>query len=334
MLKVTALTLGKNDPSSRFRVRQFIDPLGHLGILVSEHYLPLAPYKLARTVPTGIIARLPGIVASRAGDITWLRRELITGKATLERFVGGKRLFDVDDAIWLTGAPSFSERIVSHCDGVIAGNRFLAEHYEKVGARVWMVPTSIDTHLWHPPTTSRQSKEWTIGWIGTSSNTRYLYLAEEPIADFLAEHSDVRLQIVCDRKPAFTRIPTNRWHFSCWSLDREIRLVQEMDVGLMPLEDTEWTRGKCGFKMLAYMAVGLPVIVSPVGANEEILSYGEVGFAARTASDWYDALQRLYQDREMATRMGIAGRAIVEEQYSVERNAKLLANIFQEVANL
>ncbi|MFN2515431.1 MAG: glycosyltransferase family 4 protein [Pyrinomonadaceae bacterium] len=334
MIKVTALTLGKNDPSSRFRVRQFIEPLNHLGIRVTEHYLPLAPYKLARIVPTGIIARLPGVVASRATDITWFRRELITGKATLERFVGGKRLFDVDDAIWLTGAPSFSERIVSHCDGVIAGNSFLAQHYEKIGARVWIVPTSIDTNVWLPQTIKRESKEWTIGWIGTWSNAKYLYSVEEPLADFLAEHSDVRLLIVCDRKPAFTRIPTNRWHFQRWSPDRETRLVQEMDVGLMPLDDTEWTRGKCGFKMLSYMAVGLPVVVSPVGANEEVLSHGEVGFAVRTASDWYEALQRLYQDREMATRMGKAGRTVVEDHYSVERNAKLLANIFQQVAKL
>ena len=334
MLKVTALTLGKNDPSSRFRVRQFINPLNQLGIRVAEHYLPLAPYKLARIAPLGLIARLPGVVASQAADITWLRRELITGKATLERFVGGKRLFDVDDAIWLTGAPSFSERIVSHCDGVIAGNRFLAQHYEKAGARVWIVPTSIDTNVWRPQTTRRESKEWTIGWIGTWSNAKYLYPAEEPLADFLAQHSDVRLLIVCNRKPAFTRIPANRWQFSRWSLHREIREVQEMDVGLMPLEDTEWTRGKCSFKMLSYMAVGIPVVVSPVGVNEEILSHGEVGFAARTASDWYEALQRLYQDREMANRMGIVGRTVVEERYSVERNANLLANIFREVANL
>lgn len=334
MLKVTALTLGKNDPSSRFRVRQFIKPLHQFGIRVAEHYLPLAPYKLARIAPLGLIARLPGVVASRAADITWLRRELITGKATLERFVGGKRLFDVDDAIWLTGAPSFSERIVSHCDGVIAGNRFLAQHYEKVGARVWIVPTSIDTNEWRPQTTRRESKEWTMGWIGTWSNAKYLRLVEEPLAGFLAEHSDVRLLIVCDRKPAFTRMPANRWHFVRWSPDSETSAVQAMDVGLMPLEDTEWSRGKCGFKMLSYMAVSLPVVVSPFGANEEILSQGEVGFAARTASDWYEALQRLYQDREMATRMGTVGRTVVEEHYSVERNAKLLANIFQEVANL
>jgi glycosyltransferase involved in cell wall biosynthesis len=333
MLKVTALTLGKNDPSSRFRVRQFINPLHQSGIRVAEHYLPLAPYKLARIAPLGLIARLPGVVASRAADITWLRRELITGKTTVERFAGGKRLFDVDDAIWLTGAPSFSERIVNHCDGVIAGNRFLAQHYERVGARVWIVPTSIDTNEWRPQTTRRESEEWTIGWIGTWSNAKYLRLVEQPLADFLAEHSDARLLIVCDRKPAFTRIPTNRWHFSRWSPDREIRLVQEMDVGLMPLEDTEWSRGKCGFKMLSYMAVGLPVVVSPYGANEEILSHGDVGFAARTPSDWYEALQRLYEDREMASRMGKAGRGVVEERYSVERNVKLLAHIFHEVAN-
>ena len=333
MIKVAALTLGKNDPSSRFRVRQFITPLSHLGIGVAEHYLPLAPYKLARIVPLGIIARLPGVFASRACDITWLRRELITGKATLERFVGGKRLFDVDDAIWLPYKSSFSERIVSHCDGVIAGNRFLAAHYEKLGARVWTVPTSVDTNGWKPPTHKREMEEWTVGWIGTWSNSKYLYLAEEPLADFLAEHPEVRLLIVCDRKPAFIKIPANRWHFARWSPDREIGLVQEMDVGIMPLEDTEWSRGKCGFKMLSYMAVGLPVVVSPVGVNQEILARDEVGFAARTAGDWYEALRRLYEDREMATRIGKAGRTVVEEHYSVERNAKLLANIFREVTN-
>lgn len=339
MIKVTALTSGKNVPSSRFRVRQFIRPLSHLDIQVSEYPLSLRKYtpgsfpflrSLGDACKT--FARLPGLLASRSSDITWLERELVPGRFTLERFAGRKQLFDVDDAIWLNSDSNFSEEIASRSVGVIAGNRFLAEHYKSV-ARVWIVPTSIDTDLWKP-LPKKENESWIIGWIGTSSNLEYLYEVEEPLADFLTQHPTSTLRIICNRKPSFKKIPSAAWHFAYWSAESEVRQVQGMDVGLMPLPNTEWARGKCAFKMISYMAVGAPVIVSPIGTNKDVLQQAEVGVPAATDNDWYEALELLFRDRQRASTLGHAGRKLVEDLYSVSKNASLLAKIFEEVASL
>jgi glycosyltransferase involved in cell wall biosynthesis len=272
------------------------------------------------------------LLASRSSDITWLERELVPGRFTLELFAGKKQLFDVDDAIWLNNDSNFSEEIASRSVGVIAGNRFLAEHYKSVAARVWVVPTSIDTDLWKP-LPRKENESWVIGWIGTSSNLQYLYEVEEPLADFLAQHPTSTLQIVCNRKPSFKKIPPAAWQFAYWSAESEVRQVQEMDVGLMPLPNTEWGRGKCAFKMISYMAVGAPVIVSPIGSNKDVLQQAAVGLPAATDSDWYEALELLFRDPQRAATLGHAGRKLVEDVYSVGKNASLLAQIFTEVAS-
>jgi glycosyltransferase involved in cell wall biosynthesis len=338
MIKVTALTSGRNVPSSRFRVRQFIEPLANFGIQVSEYPLRLRKYTPNISPPIRFLldsgktaARVPGLLAARAGDLTWLERELIPRRVTFERRAGSKRLFDVDDAIWLTGDPGFSEEIATRSYGVIAGNEFLAEHYRTVGARVWVVPTSINTDRWQPGPRP-QDGSWVIGWTGTSSNLPGLESLEQPLADFLAHHPETRLLVVCDRKPSLKTIPRAQWSFERWSSAREVQLVQRMNVGLMPLPDTEWSRGKCAFKMIIYMAVGIPVVVSPIGSNKCILQRAEVGLAATTANDWYEALRLLFFDRERGDSLGSAGRRLVEDGYSVRKNAGALARIFEEAA--
>jgi glycosyltransferase involved in cell wall biosynthesis len=331
MIKVKALTSSRDDPSTRFRVRQFISPLRELGIEVSEHYPLISKYRTEPLPLLTMLTRLPGLLASRFGDITWFGRELVSGRSTLERFAGMKRLFDVDDAIWLVYPNAFSEEIALRSDGVIAGNNFLAEHYRKHGARVWVVPTSVETSVWRPAP-EKEKTDWTIGWTGTWSNLKYLYAVEEPLAEFLVQHKESRLLIVCDRRPQFERIPQDRWRFVQWSPETEVGPVQLMDVGLMPLADTEWARGKCAFKMLSYMSSGVPVIASPFGVNEEIFQRARVGFPATTPDDWYAALDSLYNDRAAAARMGLEGRRIVEEYYSVKNSAAMLARIFEEVA--
>ena len=239
-------------------------------------------------------------------------------------------MFDVDDAIWVPYESDFSAEIARRCDGVIAGNRFLAEHYERLGAKVWLVPTSVDADVWRP--VNKVSGQWTIGWTGSSANLRFLYAIEQPLTEFLATHPDSRLLIVCNRRPSFERLQADRWDFAFWSMENEVRHVQRMDVGLMPLADSELARGKCGFKMLSYMAVGLPVIVSSVGVNQEILARGELGLSANFNDEWYQALERLYDNRELSARMGAAGRRVAEEHYSVKANVVKLASIFREVA--
>jgi glycosyltransferase involved in cell wall biosynthesis len=328
MIKVTALTGSKHDPSSRFRIRQFIKPLHELGVNVSEYWPLISRYKIEPLPWLAAGLRVPGLIASRFSDVTWLGRELISGRASLEHLAGRKRVFDVDDAVWPHYSRDFSAEIVEHCDGVIAGNRFLGEHYEKLGARVWLVPTSIDTNVWQPSNKETGAK-WTIGWMGSSANLRFLGAIEEPLADFLAQHRDSRLLVVCDRRPLFKKLACD---FVQWSMENEVSLVNSMDVGLMPLEDSDAARGKCGFKLLSYMACGLPVVATPVSVNAEILRRDEVGFAAQTSGQWFDALTTLHNDLGLAARMGQAGRKVVEADYSVATNSRLLADIFRLLA--
>ncbi len=332
MIRVTALTASKHDPSSRFRIRQFIKPLKEFGIEVSEYWPLISRYEI-EPLPWLVMAmRIPGLLASRFSEVTWLGRELVSGRFTFEHLAGKRRVFDVDDAIWAPYPSDFSAEIVKHCDGVIAGNRFLAEHYEQLGPKVWLVPTSVDTDLWRPANKGNGNK-WTIGWIGSCSNLIFLYGLEEPLGDFLAQHPGSRLLIVCDRRPSFKKLPASSWEFVQWSTANEVGLVQQMNVGLMPLDDSELARGKCGFKMLSYMAVGLPVIVSPVGVNEEILAHDELGYAATSADHWHEALERLYEDRGLGARMGSTGRRVVEELYSVRTNVRKLATILEQVVH-
>lgn len=329
-MKVTALTAFESDPSSRFRIRQFIEPLQALGIDVSEYYLPITRYRRQPLAALGTLLRIPGVISSRGSDITWFRRELIPERVTLEGFTGGKRLFDVDDAIWLNDKEPFSERIIGMCDGVIAGNNFIAEHYRPLGKPVWIIPTAVDTEVWKPG----QKKDdglWRLGWLGTRYNVRYLNSIEEPLAQFLREYGDARLRIVCDKPPEFRLIPTESVEYVPWTADGEIAATQAMDAGLMPLEDDDWSRGKCAFKMLCYLSVGLPAVVTPVGVNEDILGTDNVGYGARTANDWFNAFRSLYDDREEAQRMGANGRKLVFEHYSTRANVLKLADIFRTV---
>lgn len=330
MIKVTALTGSKHDPSSRFRIRQFIKPLNELGVKVNEHWPLISRYKIEPLPLLAAALRVPGLIASRFSDVSWLGRELISGRFSFEHLAGRKRVFDVDDAIWMPYPRDFSADIVEHCDGVIAGNRFLAEHYERLGARVWLVPTSIDTNIWQPLNRERDAT-WTIGWMGSSANLGFLSAIEEPLADFLTQHRDSRLLIVCDRPPSFKKLTCQ---FVPWTMENEVSLVNSMDVGLMPLDDSEFARGKCGFKMLSYMACEIPVIVTPVSVNAEILQRDEVGIGAQTENQWFDALISLHSDHELGARMGRAGRKLVESEYSVSTNARLLADIFREVSEI
>lgn len=332
MIKVTALTSGKDHPSSRFRVRQFIEPLKNFEIDVSEHYPLVNKYHTMRLPPAGMLTRLPGVVAARKADVTWFERELVPGRFTLERYSGTRKLIDIDDAIWLN-APNFSEKLARLCDGVIAGNDFIADYYRALGARVWMVPTSLDTTRWRPDE-PRQRGRWTVGWTGTSSNLEYLYSIEEPLADFLAQHHEAELVVICNRRPSWKKLPAGSWRFVRWLPENEVATVQSMAVGLMPLPDDEWTRGKCALKMLMYMAVGIPAIVSPVGVSKELLGRREVGLAAVEMTDWFEALRKLFSEREYAARLGGEGRRLVEEEFSVAGNVAKLAAAIREVAAL
>ncbi len=350
MIKVAALTSGKNVPSARFRVRQHIEPLKKAGIHVREYipalnkYAPVPFFAFSKgrgSIPVRALWKcikalpsVPGVMGSWAAELTWLERELDPGMFTFERFLNRPIVLDVDDAIWLT--PPFGRTAATNigklADVVLAGNRYIAEWFGSCARDVRVVPTSVDTDRIRPRNFEDgepSRKRFIIGWTGTSSNYASLYQIEKGLAEFLKSH-DAELVVIADQAPRFSDLNPEKVRYVKWVPDQEIAILGQMDVGLMPLPFDDWSLGKCSFKMLQYMAAGLPVVASPVGMNVEILSMGDIGFASVTSGDWYEALSSLYHDRALARRYGANGRRIVEKQFSRRVVSRVLAGIFRE----
>ncbi len=340
-LRVVAFTSGATVPSSRFRVRQFVPALAARGVNVTEY--PSAPEKYD-PVPFGIPkfvwdhrrtrSRTRAFAAAADADVVWLEREFLAGRRTVEHRAGtaSKRVFDVDDAIFLSGEAGFSEAIASECAAVIAGNAWLAEHYRPHARRVFVVPTAVDPAAWAGGDPDPADDRFIVGWTGTSANFRYLLDIEEPLAAFLAGAPRACVRVVADRPPPWRALRAAQMEFVPWSVEAERRAVRGMDVGLMPLADEPWARGKCAAKMLVYMAAGLPCVAAPVGVNGEILAGDDVGIAATAPDQWLAALERLHGDRDDARAKGARGLAVVHREFSVEVNAARLEAIFRTVA--
>jgi len=352
MIKVAALTSGRNVPSSRFRVRQHILPLEAFGIEVREYVPRIDKYRNLPLWPENkdyryglplfllwqamkVTTRIPGVFGSWRHQMTWLERLMLPGLVTLEPILKKPLVFDVDDAIWL--APPFRDsawKVAGRADVVIAGNQYLAERFSSYCSEVRVIPTAVDTDRYKPRSTQtpEQSGNFTIGWIGTSANLRYLEAFETPLRQFLLDHPISKLLVMADKPPSFPKIPEDRMRYLPWTEDGELIALQEMDVGLMPLPDEEWSRGKCSFKMLQYMACGIPVAVSPIGMNLEILAMGQIGVPCSRSGDWYEALSFLYNHRDAAINYGRTGRRIVEQHFSRELVTANIAGVFQALA--
>jgi glycosyltransferase involved in cell wall biosynthesis len=351
-LRVAALTSGRNTPSTRFRVRQHIGSLGAKGINVREFCpkletfapLPLWPEKwspiyvlpyYAAWQLGKVAARAPSVLRSRRYDAVWLERELLPGYPTLEGMLRGPIVLDVDDAIWL--ARPWGRRSVAamarRAAVVLAGNKFIADWFTSNGSPdVRVVPTSIDVDRFKPRSGNEATghQSFVVGWTGTHANFRYLDTISRPLAAFLKAHKDARLLIIADQAPRLD-LAHDQVEFVRWSPASEAEILQRLDVGLMPLSDDEWTRGKCAFKMIQYMATGLPIVVSPVGMNLEILRIGDIGLSATSEQQWFDALELLYRERALGTRWGRTARLIATSHFSTDVVGATIARAFQDL---
>ena len=168
----------------------------------------------------------------------------------------------------------------------------------------------------------------TIVWIGLAYNLKYLDVVA-PALRRLQERYPVKLRVVCSQPPA---LPGVDIEFRPWTWQREVDDLQDATIGVMPLEDTEWARGKCALKLLQYLAVGLPAVASPVGVNRDILVNGDNGFLASTEEEWYVRLESLCRDPQLRARMGQAGRRTVETRYSLSVWGPRLADMYRAFA--
>lgn len=294
------------------------------------------PVALAKTLLVAA-GRTPGTLASYRADLAWIGRTYIPGLEGLVRLVKGPRVLDVDDAIWMTTplGRNAAAKFARQMDAVIAGNHYVADWYSQYCKNVQVVPDGIDTERFRPSAKdiNSQAGDFVIGWTGTSVNFHELYRIEPALAKFLEDHADAKLCIISNAPPDFKQIPSAQLIYKRWSATREATDLNSFDVGIMPLQETEWTRGKNSNKMLCYMASGLPVVVSPIETNREIVQMGEIGLAANTNDDWYDCLKELYGSAKSRVQMGNAGRQVIEKHFSIDVVCKELARIFRGIIN-
>lgn len=332
-IKVSALTGGWNDPASRFRIRQYIPRLAQKGIIVEEH-IPFFGKSCGLPSPFKICARIPALLRSRDADVVWTSRELVQGYETFERLLKRPRVMDVDDAIWLSrpfGRFTAAD-IARAMDAVITGNDYLAEYFSRYCKNVYVVPTAIDLNRYKLREPANiPSDKFVIGWTGLASNYKYIEPIVRVLEQFVQEHKDAELMLVSNLPWKYKLPSQDKVKFILWNEEIEASALHSMSVGIMPLTDDKWSRGKCSFKMLQYMAAGLPVVVSPVGMNESVLQKGRCGFAAITPDEWYTALELLYKDRSLQMELGQKGRKIVEQFYNADTIAVELASIFKSL---
>lgn len=334
MIRVAAYSQGYFVPSSRFRIRQYIPLLMDHGIAVTEmiarfnSYPPtnkaLRPFWATAT----LVDRLPQVFRSYQHDVVLLQRSFISSIFTFEGLTKRPRVLDVDDAIFLLRGGKSARQLAECCDRVICGNDFLAAWFSRHNKNISILPTAIDTERYAPDEARFRDpkRSVVIGWLGTSSNIKYLESISPTIAKVMTAFKQVRLMVVCDQKPCCAPIDPGRVDFIPWSTDIEVSALQRMDIGIMPLEDSPWTRGKCSYKMLQYMSVGIPVVVSPIGMNNEVLIKGDIGFGPNNICEWEDSLSILVHDSALRSRMGNAGRILAEASFSIKYLAPKLAD--------
>ena len=292
------------------------------------------------------LRRLSAMPAARGYDLIFIYREAFPiGPPIVERYLSRGRaaiVLDFDDAIYLRNsseANRFVESlkfvqkvgtIVSLADRVIVGNTFLAAYARAHNSAVTTIPTCVDTTRFVPRSVQGGSNPPVVGWIGSPTTTPYI----AALGDVLRETGKRRTFVlrVSGSSEQFA-LPGVDVRHEPWTLDREVELFNTCDIGVYPLTDDEWSRGKCGFKAIQFMACGVPVVAAAVGVNRDIIEDGVNGFLASSPAEWVEKLERLLADPALRARLGSAGRKTIEERYSLSVHAPQVAAVLRGVAD-
>jgi glycosyltransferase involved in cell wall biosynthesis len=340
-------------PSSRLRILQFVPALRQFGIVVTVDPL-LQDSQLAQKLAGrryrgpdlawSYLRRLWTLRGARQYDLIWVQKEAFPWlPAFTERFPGLLRVpyvVDYDDptfhsynqhpkAIVRAALGAKIADVMRHAAAVVVGNAYLAQYARAAGAKsIVEIPTVVDVARYQISRSPRATGPIRIGWIGTPSTSRYL----DDIAPSLRQlmrRKEAKLVVV--GAPHFSMAGVSsearQWHESS-----EVAAIQSFDVGVMPLRDTPFARGKCGYKLIQYMACGLPTVASPVGANATIVDHGRTGFLATTQGEWLDRLSDLARDANLRAHLGQAGREKAVALYSLERATPVLAEVLRQAA--
>lgn len=247
----------------------------------------------------------------------------------------GAVIYDYDDAMFLAqrqdrGVLSWLEvvdapaQVMAMSDVVLAGNKFLADYAHRYAKQVVLIPTCIDTEKFRPSDRSRSSDGCVVGWIGSHSTAKYLR-SLLPLLERVAGTHRFHLYVVGDPEPLWAR--GLKMTQAPWAIEREVEDFQRCDIGIYPLWDDDWSRGKCGFKAIQFMACGVPVVASAVGVNCEVIQDGVNGFLAASDEEWVEKLGWLLSDPLLREKLGRAGRETVVEQYALDVHAPAMTAV-------
>jgi glycosyltransferase involved in cell wall biosynthesis len=355
ILFLTPYPLGRA-PSQRFRFEQYLDILaaqGHqyrLAPFLSEAtwrilYQPGQAAQKALGILGGFGRRLGHLLAAPAYDFVFVHREAAPiGPPILEwllaKVMRKRLIYDFDDAIWLANTSEanriaaglkWHHKVDSICGWAYknsCGNSYLAAYARQFTPRVTVNPTTIDTvHLHNQVRDQLAPGPLVVGWTGTHSTLKYLLPLVPVLARLEAEGVEFEFRVISNQPPAFNQ-PLRSLHFVPWQKATEIPDLLTFHIGLMPLEDDQWAQGKCAFKALQYMALGIPALVSPVGMNTEVVKDGYNGYICREEADWQLRLRQLLTDATHRQALGRAARATIEQHYSVVSNTPNFLQLF------
>ncbi|MGL4598287.1 MAG: glycosyltransferase family 4 protein [Bacteroidia bacterium] len=330
-------------PSQRFRFEQYLDFLSKHGFqndysyLITEKddqyfYSPGNWFQKFRIFLKSVIRRWRDAMRAGEYDLVFVQREaFMTGSTAFERRVkrsGAKLVFDFDDAIWNLDVsdanrklgwlknPGKTAEIIALSDLVIAGNAYLADYAKHHNpGKVAIIPTTIDTDSYQRVAVPKQAGKIIIGWTGSITTIKHFEFAL-PFLRILKQKYGERLVIKVIGDPSYTNAELSIQGLR-WSSQTEIQDLSDIDIGIMPLPDDEWTKGKCGLKGLQYMALAIPTIMSPVGVNTEIIQDGINGFLASETQEWVQKIELLMESVALRKQIGEAARKTVVEKYSI-----------------
>lgn len=345
-------------PGQRFRCEHFIPYLEGEGYKITysnilsqwddKYFYSFGNYGIKFFIVfKSFLKRLFDVCRAKNYDAVFIYREaFMMGTTIIERLISWQKvpiIFDFDDSIWLndTSAGNMSVRwlkkpqktadICSLSHTVIVGNQYLSEYASQFNSNIVIVPTTIDTtyHKVSKEPLKFNSRTLTIGWTGTETTIKHLATLSDVLKTLKSQYGEkINFMVIADVAPQIKGVDIE---FIKWSQSSEIDQLLTFDIGIMPLPDDQWTRGKCGFKGLQYMALGIPAVMSSVGVNTEIIQHGVNGMLANSDEEWIDSLSQLVENESLRNQLGAQGRITVEGRYSVTANVSLYRSIFQDL---
>ena len=340
-------------PSQRFRVELFFPILEQQGVKFQVRpfmdeatwdvlYKSGSPLQKVGGVLKGFMKRIKDVVhLVPQYDFIFIHREASPVGPPIFEFIISKIwrkkiIYDFDDAIWIPNTTKENKivnwvkafwKVKYICNWsykVVGGNAYLCNFAKQHNKNVILIPTCVDTVSHHNQLKVQQKEKVVIGWTGSHSTMKFLDGIKEVLAK-ISEDFEVEILIISNKAPQFT---LKNLRFIPWQEATEVADLLQMNVGLMPLEADPWCEGKCGFKLIQYMALGIPAVASPIGVNKQIIDEGKNGFLCTTKEEWYNAIALLIQDTTKRRELGLNGQAKIKAQYSIQANAGSFLGLF------